>query len=116
VSHDRVRLEEYLQSVDWRCVGCYHSIHHSVTVTRNHENETRLLSVSVLMESRVVAVNLVRRYAGCLSYIPRLTTDCANEGNTENLGWMVCPVDAGFSECCTRYVLHTVVTHDHTMA
>jgi len=54
------------------------------------------------MESWLMAVDCVGRYAGSWSYIPGSTRNHENEGKTNNLGWMLYSVDAVLGVCCIR--------------
>jgi len=62
--NDQVRLEEYWKVMDGRHARCEGYIDELVTVTRNTRNVTRSLYNSAIQESCLVAVDLVRRYAG----------------------------------------------------
>jgi len=55
-----------------------------------------------LMESWLMAVDRVGRYAGSWSYIQGSTSNHENEGKTNNRGWMLYSVDAVLGVCCTR--------------
>ena len=65
------------------------------------------------MESWLIAVDCVRRHAGCRSYIPGSSFNHENEGKTDNLGCMLysvyaaprCMLDSVYAVlgvCCTQ--------------
>jgi len=67
--------------------------------TRNRGNVTMCLHLWALMESWLMAVDRVGRYAGSGSYTQGSSCNHEDEGKTNNLGWM----------------LYSVSTHDHVM-
>ena len=82
------------------------------------------IRLSSLMESWLVTVDRVGRYAGSSSYIHGSTRNCENEGKTDNLWWILYSVYAVFGVlgtwcmlrslnavlgvCCTRCMLYSV--------
>jgi len=84
-------------------------------LTHNRGNVTMWLYLWALMESWLMAVDRVGRYAGIWCYIQGSTRNHENEGKTNNLGWMLYSVYAVLGVCCTRCMLYSVSTHDHVM-
>jgi len=86
--HDRVTLDEELEVADGRCAECYDSTHPYVRVTCNRGNVMRWLNLQGLIESRLMAVDLVRRHASRCSYIQGQLAILRMKG-TDNVGWIL---------------------------
>jgi len=84
-------------------------------LTRNRGNVTMWLYLWALMESWLMAVDCVGRYAESWSCIQGSTRNHENEEKPNNLGWMLYSVYAVLGVCCTRCMLYSLSTHDHVM-
>ena len=66
------------------------------------------LYIGALMESGLLAVDLVRRHTGSWSYIQGSTCNRVNDGETDIVGWMLHSVYAISGVYCTRCMLNLV--------
>jgi len=84
---DWVRLDKWWESVDGRRAGSWHPIHQLVdSQPWECDNVTYL---GALMESWLMSVDHVGRYAGSCSHIQGSTRNHENEGKLNNHRWML---------------------------